>query len=537
MFTRRPSLSENPQVTIDPPPPGWLRHWAPLWLALIAFSWLYLHLAGALVSQTNLDMHKQDQKHNMKQALLTRPLIHPDFSTGLTEGVKHWLPHMTDGVVGPLWPWISAHFASPDHRITEWEQVSQEDEWFFQKGKWVNVGITLGFLVLLTLVAGRFFRLSAALNLLLLGGLGALLPRAVYFQPEPVYFILFFLCWVVAMALLNANPLRLYLAFGLLCGLAWLAKTSIQPLMAGWFGVMAFRFIGPVLPGFLKCQSGRWSPRNHVIGCLIWALAFMLTAAPRLSYAHEKWGRPFFAYPNVWMWMDEFDGEGFKWMVEHPDKASLDAVPKADMPSAGKYFRTHTRDEAWQRLRDGFWDKNAEFLAPKRATRTDKGPKPWRQLLEWRGAFLGGLLALLGVTALLARRRKKPAKDEENAPPATVVSFDRASIRPSALITQRPSAQVLPVALFVVGTFLLHGILYGFYTPIGRGERFMLSLYLPLVFTLLWGAESFLRRAERSGGGKTARRVHMAGQLVILAVLLWRVGELLRHPVFHPSVQ
>ena len=31
---------------------------------------------------------------------------------------------------------------------------------------------------------------------LLLGAFGALLPREVYFQPEPLYFMLFILCWV-----------------------------------------------------------------------------------------------------------------------------------------------------------------------------------------------------------------------------------------------------------------------------------------------------------------------------------------------------
>jgi len=39
---------------------------------------------------------------------------------------------------------------------------------------------------------------------------------------------------------------------------------------------------------------------------------------------------------------------------------------------------------------------------------------------------------------------------------------------------------------FILATLLATIAAYGWYTPIGRGDRFMLSLYAPLVFSLIW---------------------------------------------------
>ena len=514
----RASSPADPSADTSAVPPRH-RGWSGLiWLlGVLAFAWLYGSLAGVLIRTTNQEPLAQDQKNNMRLALQTRPDLHSGLQNGLVKKVTEWFPHRTDGVVAPLWPWVAAHFAGEGHEITEenFGTHSIADRHFFERGKWINVWICGAFLVGLALAVRRRFSLFGSLNLMLLAGLGALLPRAVYFQPEPLYFVLFFLCWVMACALITANSPPRYVLFGLLCGLAYLAKTSIQPLIAAWFGVMAYRFFALILPGRLRCASERWSACHHVIGTVLWAVAFLLTVGPRLDYAKKQWGQPFFAYPNVWMWMDSFD-TGFQWMQQHPDAASLKAVPPDEMPSLANYRRTHTPQQMQDRLADGVWEKTHTFLAPKRAGGpTSVSPqKPWRHLLEFRGHYLGAAALLTLVVWLMTSRRTLPGDKPVSAP------------------------QDGPILLFGAGVIVASTLAYGWYSPIGRGDRFMLSLYLPLAYGLIAAAERRLSRYEATyAHTQWPRRLYRFGQFALFVALAARVAQLVHAPFFDPDVR
>jgi len=67
----------------------------------------------------------------------------------------------------------------------------------------------------------------------------------------------------------------------------------------------------------------------------------------------------------------------------------------------------------------------------------------------------------------------------------------------------------------------------------GSGDRFMLSLYLPLVFSLIWGAEAIVRRIRRRHGSPWIIRGYLAAQWILSAAVAWRVIELLRLPKFY----
>jgi hypothetical protein len=519
---------------VVPPRPGAV-HWTLVIVALVLFGWLYVWLAGILIATTNPDPRRQDQKHNMRQALLTRPLIHPDWSRGIGQGISTWLPHRTDGVVAPLWPWIAAHFAAGDHVIDPetFDVNTPADMAFFQRGKWVNVAITGVFLGLVVLTCARRFSVLATVNLMVLAGLGALLPRAVYFQPEPLYLCLYFLCWVIALTMFESNPLRHYALFGLVCGLTYLTKTSIQPLVAAWFLAMGVRFAGCALPGRWKASTERWHPRHHVIGTLVCAVCFLLVTAPRLSFAYERWGRPFFSYPEVWMWMDDFEEHGKRWMAEHPDKASLDAVPKDEWPSPSNYHRTHTTDQIRERLSHGIREKVGNFLAPQPTGKNGGTPeKPWKRMFEFRGAYLGGVALIFLLVWMLTWRRRNNEPDAADSPAFRPGRHPQA-IPPAPIDWSGPTGRML----FVLGTCVASAVAYGWYSPIGRGDRFMISLYLPLVFTFIQAAERRLDRHDREFRALGLRWGYACWHALLLAALLWRVSELVTKPFFDPSVR
>ena len=87
--------------------------------------------------------------------------------------------------------------------------------------------------------------------------------------------------------------------------------------------------------------------------------------------------------------------------------------------------------------------------------------------------------------------------------------------------------------LLVVGATLGYTLAYGWYTPIGRGDRFMLSLYAPLVLCLVWASESLLRRVRRRPGSSRWIAIGYHGaQWMLVAALTWRLGEIVAFPYF-----
>jgi hypothetical protein len=482
----------------------------------------------------------------MHWALETRPDLHPDFRQGISQPLKNFFPHRTDGVIQPLWPWLAAWFADPGQKLSDTDEVLQipedgfKDREFFDKGRWFHVWMTLAFLCMLGIASLRVFSFPATCNLLLLGGLGALLPRAAYFQPEPVYYVFFFLTWVACVSALTHNTLWIYGLIGVLGGIAYMAKGSISPLLGVFVGVSSLRCVWEMLSarrrGFQLATGNLWHWRNHLMGLIVLAIAHFITIGPRLAESAEKFGSMFHSYPAYWMWMDSFGGPPtiddprtcYGWMDKHQTREQLEAILPAERPSFTNYLRTHTREEFFSRLFNGVNGRVTEFFLPtlkknkdgKYAWEVKKPGKSvekftgWRNVLDWRGFYLLALaLILAGLLVVLAT----------GAPRAEHAGH---------LVFKHGTTVVV---LFVLGTFAAYSLAYGFYSPIakGSGDRFMLSLYLPLVFSFIWGAESIVRRIRRRRGNPWIARGYWIAQWILCAFIIWRVVEIFQAPKFY----
>lgn len=546
-----------------------LFRWLVFLQLLVLFGFVYVRIGNLLIHQTNnttKEIHGGDQMHNMRMATETREDLHPDFTKGFTTPLRNWFPHRTDGVLQPLWPWMAAWMVEPGHKITP-EMVGdsnlapREEDWtLFNNGRKAHIWMTLGFLIMLGIGAGRIFSIPAAINLVLLGGFGMFLPRSAYFQPEPVYYIFFFLTWVACVSALNHNSLWVYGLIGVLGGMAYMAKGSVQPLLAVFIGVSSLRCIWEFLSakrrGYRLSGTNLWHWRNHLVGLIFLGAGHLMTIGPRLTDSYEKFGDMFHSYPSYWMWMDDFK-QGYDWMDKHNSKEELEAMRKQtdrevldemlrargiepkkletegsdelrkstadvyallarDRPSFGNYWRTHTGEVMWQRLKDGAWNRVSEFLWPKQTKRAKKldDQKPWKGVLEWRGLYLGWLLIVLAglLVSMLAAAPK--------AEHAGHVVFRHGSVT---------------TIIFVLLCFVAYSAAYGFYAPIARGsgDRFMLSLYLPLAFSFIWGAESIVRRLRRRQSSPWIMRGYLAAQWMLCAAISWRLFEILRSPHFY----
>lgn len=521
---------------------GWKRslfRWLVFVELLALFGIAHLQIGSLLISQTNRtekDLRGGDQLHNMRLATETRADLRPDFRRGFSGPLLDFFPHRTDGVVQPLWPWVAAWFAEPGHTIGEGDmaagrEIPKPTQDLFQRGRWFHVFMTLTFLALLGIAACRIFSLPAACNLILLGGFGALLPRSAFFQPEPLYFVLFFLTWVACISALQHNSLWIYGLIGVVGGLAYLAKGSVSPLLAVFVGVSSLRCAWEMIAarrrGFHLSHASHWHWRNHLVGLVVLAGAHLITIGPRLKDSYEKFGDPFHSFPAYWMWLDNFQ-QAYEWMDKHNTPDELAAMLPSERPSFSNYLRTHSIGTLVARLRDGTLGPKIketgtigrvrEFFWPQQTKLIRNYDKwsGWRGILEWRGLYL------LWLALILAALIAAPAWTAPGGQPVGHVLFLHGSVAATA---------------FVAGSFLVYSLAYGFYAPIARGsgDRFMLSLYLPLAFSLIWGAESVLRRIRRRKLSPWIARGYLGAQWILFAALAWRIIELLQLPKFYPG--
>ncbi|NNE93532.1 MAG: hypothetical protein HKN23_17940 [Verrucomicrobiales bacterium] len=475
--------------------------WGGFAVFLLGFLWLYFYLGTHLVYQTNRDRLNWDQQHNINLAFRTAERAEQGIQPGESITAVMWraFPHYTDGVVNPLWPWFAAKFRDTDH------------ERFFEKGKWVNLTLSACFLVVLGIISARAFSFLSAPLIVLACGLGAFLPRAVYFQPEPIFYIFFFLAWMCALSLLRKNDVWLYGVLGFLFALAYLAKGSWQPFALVFVGVTLLRSLAAWIRGiWLKKEDTRWNLANQFIGLAALITVFAVTAWPRLSYSNATFGDPMHSYPGYWMWMDDFN-DGAQFMIRYSTKEALTSMDPETKPSLSNYLKTHSRDEFFQRLREGTIKKSKEFFFPPEVKQNRAKTKEWRQILPQRGWILIWLfitLIVISVFHFLAWRNR------------------------DQLVWPVGTQSAWWMLLFSVGVFTVSSLAFGFFEPIGKGDRFMLGLYSPMIVTFIWIVERFRRQLQRTRMASIVNLVFAICMAIPLAVIAFRVVQLLDTPLF-----
>jgi len=478
-------------------------------LLLGLFAGAYLLVGSALIGSTNrtdADMNGGDQRHNIKLAAMTMQIRQGEGEFAGSSQLSGWarkLPHYTDGVVSPLWPWVSS-FLAPGSISSNEGPIDDTERLLFARGKWfllfASCLVLLGFGVILL----RYFTIPGVATILLMGGLGAVVQRCAYFQPEVLSYLFLTASWILALLILRRNGLVGYALLGITLGFSYLAKASIQPFVLAFVLATTWRAIAAWRARRQERLVIGWSQLGHLLGLVSLVLAFLVITGPRLLHSHRQFGDATHTYPSYWMWVDSFE-EGFLWMQSHGDATTLKAGSE-DAPTALTYLANHTLGDLVGRITSGTSLTVKSFLAPPQAMRGKEPPRPWKRVLERRGLYLGAL-CLLAIGMILAT--------------AIPLGWRRG-----------PTSRGLAPVIFVLTTVVFSALAYGWYSPIGKGERFMLSLYLPLVLSLVWLCEVLCRRLPDTRWGKTTRWCYLGAQVILSACLVWRVVEILRHPEF-----
>lgn len=465
------------------------RGWTLYLAALGLLGLVYFSLAGSIVGQTNLNLQRSDQHANI---LLAR------------ESAQDWYPHRST-YIQPLWPWLS--------RVV----MSDDDQEFYLRGRWLNLSIGYAATVLLAVVAAWWLAPVPGFTLGVVAGIGLMLQRGHFFQPEPLLYA-FFAATVVFMALcLWSGRWIHYVAWGLCLGLAYLAKGSTGPLLAIYAGATAVLFLARAgwCPRWLCARTPPGpSMARHAAGTVAALLLAGAVIAPNAVFKYRVHDDPFHSVVKYWMWCDDWETEADPL---YPLVATAEARARfapGELPTGANYLRKHGFGHAWKRWTEGVSFMVERFViplrVPKRALffemeegKAHRGEPPavWRYLLSGRGLYLCWFLGL--AVLLLAVR----------------------SVSQGLPVFRSPAA--LAVTAFVTAMTLLYLAAFGWYAVIGNGERFTLMLYLPLLLALLWG--TYALACDLPSRWQT---VYAAGVTVVLVHASVQTALLLVYPYF-----
>jgi hypothetical protein len=472
------------------------RGWTIYALLLGLLGVVYFSLASSLVATTNTDLEASDQRSNIELAYAS---------------ANDWFPHRSS-YIEPLWPWLSRVVMDEDMGV------------YFTRGRWLNLVLGYAVTVLCAALAAWWMAPVPGLVAGVLTGIGVMLQRAHFFNPEPLLYALF-TATVIFMALsLWRSRWVYYLAWGLFFGLANLTKGSMGPLLVLYAGatVVLLTIRAGWWPRWVVAAGAgeSWSLKRHVAGTAAALLIIAGLMAPGAVYKNRVHGDPLYSPFKYYMWVEDFENGVLVVTPRIETAEGRASFAPGELPTAGNYLRKHGWEHAGERLSRGVREMSWRFLVPgNKANRSlrwgmlknsgsENAPRYyWRFLLPARGLYLVWL-ALLVLTLLVVRYWKE-------GPPVL------------------RSGSALAVLSFAAAAVVAYMLGFGWYAPIvgWRGERFTLMLYLPLLCGLLWSGHLLVRDAAV----RACRYVYAAGLSILLLHAVVQIALLVAYPYFMPG--
>ena len=334
----------------------------------------------------------------------------------------------------PIYPLIMAIFY----------REGMSDEAYFALGKQVGIGLALLVLGGTFYLFRRYTAPPDAIVATFVAAFTMLAYRAPFFQAEVLFYGLSFALFILLLELIRRPRWGVAVAAGVIGGLAHLTKASVLPAVVLCLVCLLVRAVGAFWSKRAReKQTLQWSNVVMPLVCgLLFLLVFLGVLYPYISTSKARFGQYFYNVNSTfYMWYDSWD-EVKQGTRAHGDRVGWPDMPADQLPSLGKYWREHTVGQIVERFGQGLkliWDM----------TLASYGYAPF--LLFY------GLLAGLLVWQNGGR-------------------FGRAF----------GNAERIILLGFVVAYFGSYLLLYAWYLRIAYGNRFVLALFLPALFVLVW---------------------------------------------------
>lgn len=309
----------------------------PLVIGLTAF---YIIGARENARVMNLEKSRGDQTQYVAMALDVYANRH-----GQDPPIVHRRNRM------PLYPWLQSWFW--DERMTHWE--------YFYVGREQSIRLSVALLVVLAVVFWRRLRPLVAIDLTLTLAFGCFIYKAGYFQPELLFYTLFFLTFLASCRLLVTRSPRggLVLAAigGGLAGLAHLTKAAMVPFVCLFLIVGGIRSIAALLasdtgPRGVRVRQFGW----RALAMVLFAACFLAVLSPYISTSKRVFGRYFYNVNSTfYVWYDSWP-DAIRGTRSHNDEAEWPRMRRRDLPGPWRYLREHTAGQIAARFGHGFKD-------------------------------------------------------------------------------------------------------------------------------------------------------------------------------------
>ena len=311
------------------------------------------------------------------------------------------------------------------------------DEAFFARGKLLNIGLSLLILPILFWIFRKYLPLFTAVNLLLIHTFTIYIFKAAYTQAELLFYLLSFLTFLLMCRLLWQPSWKMAVLTGILLGLAHLTKASVLPGLVLFLATAVFQALAKGWQA--KSDGSNYRQFSHYLAApALVALLFLATIWPYIQNSKEQFGHYFYNVNSTfYIWYDHWD-EVEAGTKAHGDRVGWPDMPVEKLPSAAKYFREHTLADVRERLSTGFLIILIAALAS-------------YGYLKYVIIFFGFVLTLF----ILNRK------------------YAVAIIKKYSFLS-----------LFAASFFAAYLTLYAWYWPISSGNRFVLALFTPFMFTL-----------------------------------------------------
>ena len=305
------------------------------------------------------------------------------------------------------------------------------DTQFLARAQSFNVNLSIALLGLLFLILRKFFDSFYAVALLIITAFGVFVYRAGTVQVEPLFYFIAFCAFLLLVRMLIAPRWWLGILAGAGTGLAYLTKASMLPTIAIWAAVF-------LAQTFWEYRSRAGAHLREIVrrfGYFLLVIgAFGAVVFPYVRTSKQLYGHYFYNVNSAhYMWCDSWP-EALAFTEAYRNRTDF---PPGQVPSPAKYWREHTVAQIGQRLLHGF-----KTLLTRSAKAT--------------GYYKFVLLFVLVAAVLLARHPQ---------------------------LARRVIAERAFAAGFCFLFFFSYVILYAWYDAVVTDSRFILSLFLPFLFT------------------------------------------------------
>ena len=351
---------------------------------------------------------------------------------------------------------------------------------FFARGKVINIALSFAGLILVGTIFFSCLPSHHALNLLLLAAFTVFLFKAPHVQAEILYYLLTFAAFVLCWRLFRKPSWWLAGLGGALIGVTHLTKASVLP---GLFCFVVFYSLDTLWKNRppLRARLKRWAMPAVMV------VLFVAVIFPYIRKSKEIYGHYFYNVNSTfYFWCDSWE-DAVSRTKKAGDRQGWPDLKPEETPSASNYLRTHTPGQIVERIGKGLSRVNNSmrksygyygFLCV--YTMFAGGLIYWRRRLAWR------------------------------------------------LIVRRPMP-VLAVLAYFSGYFLL----VAWYSQIIDGNRFILGLFLPWIFTLAMVSTTLARRLKIPFKGMSIPLLGAFNTLISLWLLVevivicwWRIPRM-----------